>query len=164
MSTVAYIGIGSNLEDPEQQVLTAPVLLDAISDTQVIARSSLYASPPMGPPEQPDYVNAVAKIRTGLPCGELLTELQRIESGRGRLRGIRWGPRILDLDILLYGNETIDDDGLVVPHPGMRTRAFVIFPLHEIEPSLVLPSGEAIADLKLAAAQASIRRLPHGAA
>ena len=102
----------------------------------------------MGPQDQPDYLNAVAALETTLLPHELLDQLQAIETAQGRVRGAtRWGSRTLDLDLLLYGNETINDERLVVPHPGMKARSFVLYPLYEIAPGLLLPGGETLASL-----------------
>ncbi len=139
VSVVTFIGIGSNLEDPKRQVLTAFGELAAVPGSAVRARSSLYRTPPMGPSEQPDYVNAVVELITRLPPHELLVELQRIEQAHGRIRGARWGPRTLDLDLLIFGQEKIDNDTLQVPHPGLAQRAFVIVPLAEIAPHVEIP-------------------------
>ena len=142
-STEAYVGLGSNLADPVEQVIAAFEALSALPDTRVTARSTLYGSRPMGPADQPDYVNAVARLATALDPHELLAALQGIEDRAGRDRsGARWGPRTLDLDLLLYGDLECDDDRLVLPHPGMAERAFVLVPLAEIAPDLVLPGHD----------------------
>ena len=135
----AYIGLGSNLDDPEQQILDAMDELDCIPESWLAMTSSLYVSAPMGPQNQPDYVNAVALIRTVLEPIHLLDELQAIENRHGRLREQRWGPRTLDLDLLLYGDQVIDVPRLTVPHPGLAERAFVLYPLAEISPDLHVP-------------------------
>lgn len=144
---IAYIGLGSNLCDPEQQVTTAIQELSVLPDTSLIAQSSLYHSPPMGPSDQPDYINAVVGIETRLTALDLLDELQRIERNHQRVRTLHWGPRTLDLDILLYGQQVILHDRLTVPHPGLTQRQFVINPLLEIVPQLILPDGTFLADL-----------------
>ncbi|MBT8068765.1 MAG: 2-amino-4-hydroxy-6-hydroxymethyldihydropteridine diphosphokinase [Gammaproteobacteria bacterium] len=133
----AYVGLGSNLQGPAGQLDSAFDLLAAIPDTRLIARSSLYRSAPFGGVEQPDFVNAAAALLTRLSAQQLLGELQAIESRRGRERdGVRWGPRILDLDLLVYANEAIDEAGLTVPHPGIAERNFVLLPLREVAPGL----------------------------
>lgn len=133
----AYVGLGSNLQGPAGQLDSAFDLLAAIPDTRLIARSSLYRSAPFGGVEQPDFVNAAAALLTRLSAQQLLDELQSIESRRGRERdGVRWGPRILDLDLLVYANEAIDEAGLTVPHPGIADRNFVLLPLREVAPGL----------------------------
>jgi len=141
--SVAYIGIGSNLDDPPAQVRSAMDAIDRADGLEVIARSSLYSSPPMGPPDQPHYINAAIAVHTNLSSLELLESLQAIEQAHGRTRdGIHWGPRTLDLDLLLHGDEHIDGPRLRLPHPGLRDRDFVILPLFEIAPGLILPDGE----------------------
>lgn len=140
MTIRAYVGIGSNLENPVAQVKEAVEELKVLPDTILAACSSLYSGKPMGPQDQPDYVNAVVALDTLLSPAELLRQLQRIEELQGRERdGEQWGPRILDLDLLLYGRKTVDADGLKVPHPGMHERDFVIVPLAEIAGNLNIP-------------------------
>lgn len=140
MTIRAYIGIGSNLDNPVAQVLEAVEELEMIPDTILAARSSLYSGRPMGPEEQPDYVNAVVSLDTLLSAEELHQALISIEDLQGRSRnGEKWGPRIIDLDLLLYGNSTIDTDTLTVPHPGMHERDFVIVPLEEIAGNVKIP-------------------------
>lgn len=142
MTVRAYIGIGSNLEDPVAQVKEALEELAVLPDSLLAARSSLYSSKPMGPQDQPDYVNAVAALDTLLSAPELLRALQRIETLLGRERAgehEQWGPRILDLDLLLYGKKVIDSVGLKVPHPGLHERDFVIIPLAEVAGNLKIP-------------------------
>ena len=137
---IAYIGLGSNLDDPQRQLKQALEAIEKLTSVKVIAVSSLYRSQPMGPQDQPDYVNAVCSIETSLLPLQLLDELQTIELAQGRIReGERWGPRTLDLDILLYGGKTITSDRLNIPHPGMLERNFVLWPLHEIAPDLIIP-------------------------
>lgn len=136
-----FIGIGSNLSDPERQVSTAIEQLKQIPQSAFCLASSLYQSRPMGPQEQPDYINAVAMIQTSLGSLALLDVLQKIEQEHGRVRtGQHWGPRTLDLDILLYGDKVIDSPRLTVPHPGLHERAFVLYPLYEIKPDLKIPN------------------------
>lgn len=140
-----YIGLGSNLEDPSKLVSQAFDAIDAIEDTRVLKTSSLYSSKPMGPQDQPDYINAVCLIETPLKPHSLLKQLQRIELDNGRQRnGQRWGARTLDLDILLYGSQKIKTADLTVPHIGMAEREFVMVPLFEIAPSMVMPDGKPI--------------------
>lgn len=141
MSTVsAYIGLGSNLEDPVKQVLMAIDLLNDLPDTQRESVSPLYQSKPLGPQDQPDYINAVARINTRLPVRTLLSALQQLERQQGRTRdGLRWGARIIDLDILLYGDLQITDKDLTIPHAGLLDRDFVLYPLNEIAPDLLIP-------------------------
>ena len=134
--TVAYVGIGSNLDDPRAQVLAAFEELDRLPDTRLVRRSSLYRTAPMGHEAQPDFVNAVAQLETGLPAERLLGELQEIERRHGRERSFRNAPRTLDLDLLLFGDAKLSLPQLTVPHPRMRERAFVLKPLLEIAPQL----------------------------
>jgi len=134
--TVAYVGIGSNLQDPRAQVLQAFTELDRLPHTRVVKKSSLYRSAPIGHAEQPEFINAVAQIETGLPAERLLAELQEVEARQGRKRSFPNAPRTLDLDVLLYGNGEIRSATLTVPHPRMHERAFVLKPLLEIAPGL----------------------------
>ena len=144
----AYIGLGSNLAKPEAQLTVARDAIAGLPYCQEYSFSSLYRSPPMGPKDQPDYVNAVMAITTELEPIALLRCLQKIELEQGRVRKAeRWGARTLDLDILLYGDELIDVPDLMVPHYGMTERAFVLYPLQEIAPHLVIPNKGALADL-----------------
>ena len=140
MTIRAYIGIGSNLEDPVAQVKDAIEELGMLPDTILAGRSSLYTNKPMGPQDQPDYINAVVGLDTLLSVDELFAQLMRIEELAGRVRdGKRWGPRILDLDLLLYGKKKVDKAGLKVPHPGLHERDFVIIPLAEVAGNLNIP-------------------------
>ena len=158
--TIAYIGLGSNLDSPRQQIVTAFSALDALSATALTRRSSLYRSKPVGPPDQADFINAVAELRTGLLPLALLDGLQAIEDRHGRARGRRWGPRTLDLDLLLYGAATINHERLTVPHPEMLKRAFVLAPLAEIWADCRLPGGGALNDQLAALDRAGLERLP----
>lgn len=143
----AAIGLGSNLDDPRQQVLEAFAAIAVLPRTRLLLRSSLYESPPWGMVEQPWFVNAVALAETGLSPQQLHLALKAIEDARGRRRdGPRWGPRVLDLDLLLFEDQVIDSPTLVVPHPRMQTRAFVMVPLAEIAGDWRLPSGITVAD------------------
>ena len=134
-----YIGLGSNLDDPQAQLKKATVALGTIPSSSVVKTSSFYKSKPVGPQDQPDYINAVVELATGLSAPVLLDYLQGIENEHGRQREQRWGARTLDLDILLFGEEVIHDDRLVVPHVEMHKRGFVLFPLEEIAPDCVIP-------------------------
>ena len=146
--TLAYIGLGSNLSDPERQIRQAIINIDDICQSTIEKISSLYFSRPMGPQDQPDYMNAVLLLNTQLSPLALLDQLQTIENNAGRVRKEnRWGARILDLDILLFGNETISSERLTVPHYGMKTREFVLIPLAEISPDLVLFKDEIVSIL-----------------
>ena len=124
--TIAYVGIGSNLEEPETQVRKAFDELDRMPHTRLVKKSSLYRSAPLGHGAQPDFVNAVAQLETGLPAERLLAELQEIEARHGRRRSFANAPRTLDLDVLLYGERSLELPGLKVPHPRMHERAFVL--------------------------------------
>jgi len=134
--TPAFVGIGSNLDDPRAQVLRAFEELEALPHTRLVKKSSLYRSAPVGYAAQPDFVNAVAQLETGLPAERLLAELQAIELRHGRSRSFANAPRTLDLDLLLYGAAQLKTATLQVPHPRMRERAFVLKPLLEIAPQL----------------------------
>ena len=143
-----YIGLGSNLAEPQSQLRAALQALQALPDNRFIGCSSLYASDPLGPADQPRYVNAVAALDTRLEPHALLDQLQRIELEQGRQRKAeRWGPRTLDLDILLFGQRVLHDERLTVPHYHMHARAFVLYPLAELAPGLQLPDGRALTDL-----------------
>lgn len=136
----AYVGLGSNLHGPVGQLEQTFEELHAIPRTRLVKHSSLYRSAPFGGVEQPDFVNAVAALLTQLSPHALLLELQSIENRRGRERGdVRWGPRILDLDLLVYSDRRVKDDDLTVPHPGILERNFVLLPLAEIAPKLTIP-------------------------
>jgi len=142
----AYIGIGSNLADPWNQVKRAIAELDEIPDCCCVKHSSLYRSRPLGPTDQPDFVNAVAAVDTTLSAQRLLEILHEIERRHGRVRGAQqWGPRTLDLDLLVYGSACIVSESLTVPHPGVVQRDFVLHPLYEIEPDMQVPGHGPIA-------------------
>jgi len=137
---VAYIGLGSNLQEPIQQIQNALAVLKQLPDSTLVCYSSLYGSPPMGPADQPDYVNAVAELHTRLAPLKLLNILQTIEVRQGRLRDLRrWSARTLDLDLLVYGDQEINTPRLIVPHPGLHERNFVLYPLQEIAANLTIP-------------------------
>lgn len=142
MKTV-YVALGSNLNDPFNQLKQAVKSLQEFAIHLEI--SPFYGSKPVGPQDQPDYVNAVAKFETNLTALELLDKLQHIENQQGRVRLRRWGERTLDLDLILYGNEQIQNTRLTVPHIEMKNREFVIVPLFDLSPDLELPSGEKLA-------------------
>jgi 2-amino-4-hydroxy-6-hydroxymethyldihydropteridine diphosphokinase len=131
----AYVALGSNLSDPERQVWDAIGELAWLPDTVLLASSRLYRTAPVGPPGQPDYVNAVVCLETRLSPQALLTELQAVELRHGRQRnGTRWGPRTLDLDIVVYGGEQVDEPGLKIPHRELPNRSFVLVPLADVAP------------------------------
>ena len=156
----AYIGLGSNLATPMLQLRSALDALSALPQSSVAAHSSFYISDPLGPADQPRYVNAVAALDTGLSPLALLDALQTIELEQGRTRKAeRWGPRTLDLDILLFGNLHIDEPRLTVPHYHMHARAFVLYPLAEIAPDLRLPDGRPISELLEACPYVGLERL-----
>ena len=137
-----YIGIGSNLQQPIQQVKQALLRLAEIPRTRLVTCSPLYRSAPLGSADQPDYINAVAEVATELTPLDLLNALQAIEQQQGRVRsGKRWGPRTLDLDLLLYGDQQIANDRLTVPHPGLGERNFVLYPLYDIAGADLLIPG-----------------------
>lgn len=138
-SVIAYIGLGSNLSNPIEQLKIALQSIDALPSTQLLQRSSFYGSKPLGPQDQPDFVNAVCKIQTDLSAKALLHQLQKIELEQGRIKKRHWGERLIDLDILLFGDQLISSDELTVPHTQMALRDFVLIPLIEIAPGLVIP-------------------------
>ena len=144
-SKIAYIGLGSNLSEPIKQVKDAIKKIEKIPQSRITAHSSLYLSKPMGPQDQDDFINAVIALETSLSAIDLLDALQSIENEAGRIRKEnRWGARILDLDIILFGNEVINSERLTIPHYGMAEREFVLLPLVEIAPLLQLPNGESV--------------------
>jgi 2-amino-4-hydroxy-6-hydroxymethyldihydropteridine diphosphokinase len=160
--TSAFIGLGSNLQSPLQQVRQAVDELAALPATSLVACSALYRSAPMGPPDQPHYVNAVAEIDTGLAVLTLLDELQGIERRHGRIRTERWGPRTLDLDILLYGDAGFSTPRIQIPHPGIGQRSFVLYPLAEIAPQLSIPGLGTLQSLLQQCSQDGLERLDDG--
>jgi len=140
MSERVFIGLGSNLDDPLRQLETAILSLKALPDIELKKVSSTYLTKPMGPKDQSNYHNAVAEIATQLTPEKLLSALQSIENQQGRKRdGRRWHERLIDLDILLYGEERVNSDNLVIPHPGMHERGFVLYPLHELDNNINIP-------------------------
>ncbi|OOH90538.1 2-amino-4-hydroxy-6-hydroxymethyldihydropteridine diphosphokinase [Pasteurellaceae bacterium 15-036681] len=143
--TTVYVALGSNLENPLEQLKQAVISLQTFAKN--FAVSPFYGSKPLGPQDQPDYVNAVAKFDTDLTAIELLDKLQSIENEQGRVRLRRWGERTLDLDILLYGDQQIQTERLTVPHYDMHNREFVIVPLYDLNPELVLPNGTTLTAL-----------------
>lgn len=158
-TVLAYIGLGSNLQNPSEQIHNARLAINSLAHTKEQGFSSLYQSPPMGPQDQPDYINAVMAVETELSPLKLLRSLQSIENSSGRVRAERWGARTLDLDILLYGDQVIDVPDLTVPHIGITERAFVLYPLHEIAPQLLIPSKGKLVDLLASCPLASLKRL-----
>lgn len=145
---LAYIGIGSNLDNPRQQVESAVALLNGLPGCHVLRQSSLYVSAPFGGVQQADFVNAVVELETAVPPAILLSCVKELERSRGRDPAAqRWGPRVLDLDILVYGDQVVDFPDLQIPHPGIAERNFVLLPLREIAPDLVIPGLGPLADI-----------------
>jgi 2-amino-4-hydroxy-6-hydroxymethyldihydropteridine diphosphokinase len=155
----AYIALGSNLQQPQLQVLQAFTELARLPKTRVINRSSLYRSTPVGYDDQPDFINAVAEIDTDLTPRELLHALQALEHKHGRVRSFPNAPRVLDLDLLLYNNMTMHTDELTLPHPRMHERGFVLLPLAEIAPGLTLPQHGSVAKLAQACTNRGVEKL-----
>lgn len=157
--TPCYIALGSNLQQPSTQLNTAVEAINALADCELGPVSSFYRSPAIGPGEQPDYLNAVLKLDTTLTPIALLDALQSIETKQGRVRETRWGARTLDLDILLYGEQTIQEPRLTVPHPAMPQRNFVLYPLLEITgKNLMLPGDLDLGTLLTACPQGDLRK------
>lgn len=157
----AFIGLGSNLSDPTAQINSARQVIKSLARVKEQAFSSLYRSPPMGPQDQPDFVNAIMAISTDLSAQALLRYLQQIELDQGRVRkGVRWGARIIDLDIILYGQQIISQPDLVVPHYGLAERAFVLYPLAEIVPEIEVPGLGSISGLLDSCPLDGLVRLP----
>lgn len=143
--TFAYIAIGSNLASPLEQVNAAVQALGEIPQSRLVKVSAFYRTPPLGPQDQPDYLNAAVVLETSLDAETLLDNTQRIELQQGRQRKAeRWGPRSLDLDIMLFGDEVINTDRLTVPHYDMKNRGFMLWPLWEVAPELTFPNGESL--------------------
>ena len=156
---IVYIALGSNLDSPRTQVCKAIDTLSRLPASRLLSQSSLYSSYAVGPGEQSDYVNAVVAMETSLEAQPLLELLQNIEKQHGRIRHRRWEPRPLDLDILLFGMQTIATETLDVPHPEMGKRHFVLYPLAEIAPELILPDGTSLKQLLAACPVAELRKL-----
>jgi len=157
--TPAYVGMGANLGDPRAQLRAAWDALGRIPDTHVIARSSLYRSAPIGYADQPAFLNCVAKLETALPAQSLLAQLQRIERNLGRVRSFPNAPRSIDLDLLLYGTQTLDAPDLTLPHPRMHERAFVLVPLLELDPGAMIPGRGKAAELLRSCADQPVERV-----
>ncbi len=147
MGLIAFVGLGSNLGDRKNNLNRALESMREIPETRVTGVSSLYESPAWGYTEQSDFYNAAVRLETELKARRLLEALIDIEIKLGRQRGIKWGPRNIDLDLLLYGMEVIEEEDLIVPHPYLTERLFVLAPLVELEPELVLPGGRKITDI-----------------
>jgi 2-amino-4-hydroxy-6-hydroxymethyldihydropteridine diphosphokinase len=157
--TAAFVGIGSNLQDPLRQVREAIAELDRLPHTRLVKQSSLYRTAPVGHAAQPDFINAVAQLETGLPAERLLAELQHIEQRHGRERSFANAPRTLDLDILLYGAAQLSLPELLIPHPRMHERAFVLKPLAEIAPDASIPGHGTARALLAQCAQQEVERI-----
>ncbi len=142
--TRSFIALGSNLDDPLQQVIRAVESIRQLPKTTVTTVSRWYRSKAIGPGKQPDYINGVIEISTELNSSRLLITLQAIETAHKRVRAVRWGPRTLDLDILLYGDATVEKPELTIPHPRMLDRNFVLYPLFDVAPALILPTGKSL--------------------
>ena len=164
MKVIATIGLGANLNDPAAQVEYALAELDRLPATRLLARSSLYASAPVGYVDQPDFINAVAQVETSLAPRALLAALLDIEHRHGRERSFRNAPRTLDLDLLLYGDAHFHEEGLTLPHPRMHERAFVLLPLLEIAPATAIPGRGRAADWVAACTDQNVAVLPPPAA
>lgn len=143
----AYLGLGSNMDHPEQQIKTAFIALQQQPGITLCKTSSLYRTAPVSDIEQPDFINAAVAITTTLSPHQLLKTVLALEQQHGRVRTVRWGPRTLDIDILLYGQQNINDSELTIPHPYLCERAFVLYPLAEIAPDLQLPDGRTLRNL-----------------
>jgi 2-amino-4-hydroxy-6-hydroxymethyldihydropteridine diphosphokinase len=158
----AYIGVGSNLDDPHAQLTRAFTKLAELPKTRVVLTSPLYVSQPFGPVQQPEFVNAVVGVLTQLDPPTLLASLRALETAQGR-PGLgqreRWGPRVIDLDVLVYGRERRNDPDLTLPHPGIVERNFVLYPLADIAPDLEIPGLGRVTELKGRVTSAGIRRL-----
>jgi 2-amino-4-hydroxy-6-hydroxymethyldihydropteridine diphosphokinase len=159
-AVTAFVALGSNLVDPPAQVRRALATLATLPETRFVRRSSFYRNPPAGYLDQPEFVNAVASIETRLTPRDLLEQLLVIERAHGRVRDFPNAPRTLDLDILLYGERTVREPGLTIPHPRMLERAFVLVPLAEIAPDAVVPGGGRIADLAAKLDASGLVKLP----
>ncbi len=159
MSVIATLGLGANLDDPAAQVNAAIAELDRLPGTRLVARSSLVASSPVGYVDQPDFINAVAQVETALAPRALLNALLELEQRHGRVRSFHNAPRTLDLDLLLYGDARFHEDGLTLPHPRMTERAFVLLPLLEIAPHIVIPGLGRAADYLAACSSQRVQPL-----
>jgi 2-amino-4-hydroxy-6-hydroxymethyldihydropteridine diphosphokinase len=159
MAVQVYVALGANLAEPRQQLDVAVMALKALALNDTFTVSEYYHSKPMGEVIQPDYVNAVAGFHTRLLPLDLLDALQNIEQHQGRVRLERWGPRTLDLDLLLYGQQHINEPRLTVPHYGMKQRSFVLVPLADIAPSLTLPCNTSLESLISVAMRDELQKL-----
>ncbi len=156
----AYVGLGSNLADPRRQVESAFKALAGITDSRLVLRSRLWRSRPLGPPDQPEFVNAAAGLLTAKTPRELLADLQAIERRMGKTEPeVRWGPRLIDLDLLVFGDTRVDEPGLRLPHPGVHLRNFVLYPLAEIAAELWVPGLARVRVLRERVSGEGIERL-----
>ena len=159
--TPAYVALGSNLDEPTTQIAAAFAALGALPDSRLIARSRLYRSEPLGPQSQPEFVNAAAGLLTQLTPQALLEALKGIEAQMGRAQPVvRWGPRRIDLDLLVYGEARIAEERLTIPHPGVPSRNFVLYPLCDIAPTLVIPGHGRASVLAARAGSAGLAIIP----
>lgn len=158
-NSLAYIGIGSNLNEPPERIRAALQALRRLPDCGELHCAPWYQSVAVGPGEQPDYINTVVGMNTRLPPMALLLRLQSIENRQGRQRDTRWGPRTLDLDLLLYGSEIIDTNNLKVPHPAIPDRNFVLLPLFDLAPQLVMPNGISLAELIIKCDSSGLKKI-----
>jgi 2-amino-4-hydroxy-6-hydroxymethyldihydropteridine diphosphokinase len=159
----AYIALGSNLDDPVSQVRAGTQALGKLPGTRLMRCSSLYRTAPVGVTDQPDFINAVCAADTSMPAGVFMRALLDIERAHGRQRDIPGGPRTLDLDLLLYGDLVCHEPGLILPHPRLHERAFVLYPLSEIAPGLSIPGRGQVETLLAGCAGQAIERLAAGA-
>lgn len=157
MAAVCYIGLGSNLDQPLQQVESAVKAIKQLGT--VLAQSPWYQSQAIGPGDQDDYINGVIALETQLEPLALLHALQKIENQQGRVRTIRWGERTLDLDILLYEQTECNSEELTLPHPRLCERAFVLYPLLDIAKDIKLPNGQLVSSFKAAVSQQKLEKL-----
>lgn len=160
LAVQVFIALGANIAQPAKQIRRAIALLCLLPQTRLVKTSSFYCTAPVGYADQPDFINAVVEIHTGLSARELLESLLAIESALGRERTIANGPRTIDLDLILYGDRIIHEHELVVPHPRMHERAFVLVPLAEIAPDIVIPGHGAASALLPKVADQVLRRMP----
>jgi 2-amino-4-hydroxy-6-hydroxymethyldihydropteridine diphosphokinase len=155
----AFVALGSNLEDPQQQVLRALAELDGLPETRVTARSALYRTAPVGYDNQPDFINAAAEVSTTLEPLALLRALLALETAHGRERPFPNAPRVIDLDLLLYDDLELHDPELTLPHPRLHERGFVLFPLADIAPELHVPGRGVVRDLLQALPDQGVARM-----
>lgn len=156
----AYIGLGANLGDPRHTLRSALRGLDGLPGTHCLRCSGFYRNPPLGPQDQDHYINAVAELETRLAPMQLLAWLLQLEHRHGRVRGRRWGPRTLDLDLLLHGALTLNTASLILPHPQLHRRAFVLYPLAELVPQMVIPGRGALSHWLTRTSAKTLHRVP----